>query len=354
MTQNGFLYELTANNADVKYHQLWSNIKGSSQKLIKFDREADSFVRNEMILSLFEFKVFAYSFFLNKLRVDDPDKFKLFARTCLSQLVSEQEELVLRAEESMLFHIPGHFHRDQEYLVEKFQYYMQDIENFTKKGIYPKYSIVSILEMPFDHPQEIFYRLQQTTESSEFVAEYIDILNALKHRYEFTPGVKTQEEIEREKQKFSSIPSGSHDMDRNGIDGYNFGMSTEDIEKILGNPDENPKYSGTIDEYLEYKKLGISFGFKNNSLVVINIYSGRPEGWGETNYQKYSFRNNNPFTMDSFYTDILKLYGAPEEEKEFPKAKIHCKSLVYGRFSFSFYTSNDQLYYFQYKSKDFK
>jgi hypothetical protein len=351
---NGLKHELTDNNLDMKYHQIWSAIKRYSKEWISTVSNKGSFSNTKHILSLFEFKIFSYSFFLNKLRIDDPEKFKAFTRVCLNQLSLEMEELVLRAEESMHFIIPGHFHRDEEYLIEKLQYYMEDIENHLQKGTPPKYSFVSIIKMPFDHPQDVFEKIQSTQLETKFVNEFNEILKAFTHRYNFTPGVKTQEEIDQQKQIFSSIPVGSETIDPNGIDGYLFGATTTAIKGILGNPEENPRYSGNIDEFLSYKKLGISFGFKNNSLVVVNVYSGRPEGWGDTNFQKYHFRNNVPFTMDSYYEDILKLYGPPLEEKDFPQAKIHCKSLNYGSFNFHFYASNNQLYYFQCKTDNFE
>lgn len=351
---NGFANELTATNMDVKYHELWRNVKPQSQLWIKFEKDTNLLsIASNQILSIFEFKIFIYSYFLNRLRIDDMLKFKAFARICLSQLNQEMDELVLWGQEGIIC-LSGYFHRDEQYLREKFQYFMEDIEAFIEMRTFPKYTHVSILAKPLDHSEEVILGSQSVIDYPNFLSEYESILKVLSERYIHTPGVKTQDEKEQDALKFSNIPKGIASLDHNGIDGYTFGNSTGQIKSILGLPDTNPRYSGNIDQFFCYHKLGVSFGFKNNSLIIINIYSGRPEGWGETKSQKYIFRNNILFTMDSYYDDILKLFGAPIEEKEFPKAKIHFKSLDYGRFSFSFYTSNNQLYYFQYRSENFK
>ncbi|MDA0740587.1 MAG: hypothetical protein O2862_01590 [Bacteroidetes bacterium] len=357
MIQNGLQYELTEHNLNMKFHGLSSDIIKIGKSWLNTE-STNPISQSELTLKLFEFKLFGFAVFLNKLRVDNYDIFRNFARVCLSQLTKELDGLELRAEEEgcMYFYLPGFVHRDQQYLVEKLQDYMQDIENYTKNGIYPRFSQVSILEMPLDHAQEVHYKIQTTSIIPEFIESYKECLEKLEFRYNQTPGVKTQEEIDQQKQKFASIPEGSVRMNPNGIDGFNFGQSTSDIREKLGTPEDkyNPKYPRNIDEFLSYKKLGVSFGFKNNSLVVINIYSGRPEAWGDTNFQKYQFQENVPFSMDSYYNDILKLYGPPIEEKDFPKAKIYSKELDYGRYSFSFYVETEQIYCFQYKSEDFK
>jgi hypothetical protein len=351
LAQNGFLFELTSNNVDVKYHQLWSDIKTSSQKLIKFDREANSLVRNKITLSLFAFKVFAYSFFLNKLRFDDPDKFKAFTRTCLSQLSLEMEELVLRAEESILFHIPGHFHRDQEYLREKFQYYIEDVEKYTNRGIFPKYTFTSIIEMPFDYPQDVFLKIATGQEEVEFLKHYNDLLKLFSDRYNNTSEIKTEEEIEHQKLKIVGIPKEMQSMNLIGVDDFLFGSTTGEIISKIGEPDKHSKYSGSPDEYLCYHNLGIEFAFAKGTLMSICTFSGRPEGWGETRYKKYVFTTNVAFTMDSTYEQIIMLYGPPSDEKEFLKAKVPCVRLSYGQFQFTFNMESKQIIIFSIKTK---
>jgi len=352
MVQNGLQYELTEHNLGMKFHGLSSDIIKIGRPWLNTD-STNPLSRSELILKLFEFKVFGFAIFLNKLRVDNNDVFREFTRVCLSQLSRELDQLVLRAEEDMYFRLPGHFHRDQQYLLEKLQGYIQDFENFIKYGNYPKFSQVSILELPLDHVEEVHYKIQNSGVIPGFLESYKNSLDKLEYRYNHTPGLKTQEEIDQQNQKFASMPAGSVTMNPNGIDGFYFGQTTTDIREKLGYPEDNPRFSGSIDEFLSYTKLGISFGFKNNSLVVINIYSGRPEAWGETDFQKYQFGVNVPFSMDSYYNEIIKLYGPPMDEKDFPKAKIYSKRIDYGRYSFSFYVETEQLYSFQFRSKDF-
>jgi hypothetical protein len=186
-TQNGFIYELSKNSVEYKYRKLWSEIKPISQKLINYDPKANTFVQYKMPLILFEFKVFTYSYFLNKLRVDNSEMFKIFGQTCLSELMLEMEDMVLRATEITSFNIPGHFIRSQEYLLEKIKFYMEDIEGFISKGKCPRYTFVSILKMPFDNTRDVLFMVQMIEEKIDFNVVYSEILELLERRYNFTP-----------------------------------------------------------------------------------------------------------------------------------------------------------------------
>jgi hypothetical protein len=344
MIKNGLQYELTEHNLDMKFHGLSSDIIKIGKPWLNTD-STNPLTRSKLTLKLFEFKIFGFAVFLNKLRVDNNDIFKKFTRVCLSQLLQELDGLELRAHESMYFSLPGHFHRDQQYLVEKLQDFMLDIENYRKNGTYPKFSQVSILEMPLDHAQEVHYKIQSSRIIPEFLESFTECLEKLEYRYNHTPGVKTQEEIDQQKQKFASMPSGSKTLDPKGIDGISLGSTTQEIISFLGNPDKDSRWDkySKIDQHLIYYNSGIELGFKENELLMIGVFSGRPEPHGETKYQKYSFRNNADFNMEDNYDTILKLFGPPDDEKEGLKAPIPFIGLKYGNYDFTFNKNTGQL-----------
>lgn len=349
--KNGLKHELSDENLNQKYHQLSSYILKVCKHWLE-TTNTNRLAQSKIFTTSLEVKLFGFAFFLNQLKKDEVGIFNEFVHICFSHFKREIDQLELRAHEDMYFYIPFGLDRGNQYLADKIANYIDDIENFRKNRSYPKFTHVSITNKPLDSMTTIHSAVQTCKTSPQFRDLYKDSLEKLEFRYNNTPGVKNQEEIDKEKKRLASIPKGSTTMNPVGIDVFEFGQTTQDIIKLIGHPEKRSKYeeSKDINEYFSYFSLGISLGFYDNCLVYIQIFSGRPQGHGANKYLKYTFRKQVPFSMDSFYNDVLKLYGPPLRERDFPKAKIHIKRLDYGRFQFTFYVETGQLNEFVYKT----
>jgi hypothetical protein len=188
----GLAFELNATNLDTKYHSLWSEIQYLSQAWVKINQEMNYILRNLRTKNLLEFKIFSNSFFLNQIRKDDFGKFQLFREICFEQILSDIDGLIALASSSSTFSLPGNFFRDKQYIQEKIQYYIEDIEQYIAQKTFPKYTCLSILYHPLDQSNEVFRRISSFSGNSTFLNEYDEILKIFILRY-------------KDKQKFDEL-----------------------------------------------------------------------------------------------------------------------------------------------------
>ncbi len=205
---NSFADEINPNNMDFKYHSIWYDIKNLSKTWLKNENERDPILIWIQNKKLFEFKVFSISFFLYHLKKEQEIKFTSFVSVCVDQLKEEIADSQIRASESQVSFLSGSFIADDRYILEKIEYYIEDIENYSTKLAFPSFTFISILKSPLSQSSEIFNKISGISVDTQFADEYGSILERFLERYKN----KSQHDISKNSEIINLLGDGKDNL----------------------------------------------------------------------------------------------------------------------------------------------
>ena len=128
-----------------------------------FPKELQRELRELILKSKFEFKIFTIGYFLYFLKNEKSDKFNEFALTCINQIYGEVDS------------VPGYsdglpltanldFNLDKGYIKEKLEFYIKDCELFNSNNSYfPKFTYIAVKKCPLEILDDFFLNLLDST-----------------------------------------------------------------------------------------------------------------------------------------------------------------------------------------------